>query len=149
MLRLIVVLSLVSLALSLPERRIVGGQEAVAGQFPYQVSLRNRNTGAHFCGGFIINERWIGSSYRCTFFRQPTETILVIAGAVRLSTDGTIHQAIRTIFHPEYRADGFGTYENDLSLVQIEDNFTFSDRVAPIALGNSWVGGGVNGVLAG
>lgn len=31
------------------------------GQFPYQVSLRSTQN-SHFCGGFIISNRWIGSA---------------------------------------------------------------------------------------
>ena len=152
MLKVILLLSIVSIALSFPERngRIVGGRNAAPGQFPYQVSLRNRNnSGIHFCGGFIINERWIGSSYRCTFWRQPAETIHVVVGATNLSSGGIFYEAVEIVFHPEYRAEGFGNYENDNSVVRIDGVFTFSDTVAPIALATSFVGGGVNGVLAG
>lgn len=156
MLRLTFSVALVALILSLLTDsaiarggRIVGGQEAVPGQFPYQASLRNRETGVHFCGGFIINTQWVGSSFRCTFWRQPASTILVIVGATRLSASGTAHQAIEIVGHPEYRAEGFGTYENDVSLVKIEQFFVFSAVVQPIALGSSFIGGGVNGVLAG
>lgn len=39
--------------------RIVGGNTATAGQFPYQTSMRSA-ANAHFCGGFIINTRTIG-----------------------------------------------------------------------------------------
>lgn len=38
--------------------KIVGGQKAVEGQFPYMVSLRPSHTPrTHGCGGFIINSR--------------------------------------------------------------------------------------------
>lgn len=37
-------------------RRILGGDDAEAGQFPYQVSLRSVRNG-HFCGGAIISKR--------------------------------------------------------------------------------------------
>ena len=32
---------------------IIGGQNAVDGQFPWQVTLK-RSTGSHYCGGSII-----------------------------------------------------------------------------------------------
>jgi secreted trypsin-like serine protease len=137
-----------ALAISI-DKKIVGGQNADTNQFPYQASLRNRETSFHFCGGFIINARWVGSSYRCTFWRQPAENILVVVGAVTLSSGGSFHQAIRIVGHPEYRAEGFGTYENDISLVQVKDSFVFSASVAPIALGTTFIGGGVNGIFAG
>ena len=38
--------------------RIVGGNTATPGQFPYQASMRSAGN-AHFCGGSIINHRWV------------------------------------------------------------------------------------------
>lgn len=46
---------------------IVGGSTATSGQFPHQVSLRSSGN-AHFCGGFIINNRWVGSAAHVSFF---------------------------------------------------------------------------------
>lgn len=37
---------------------IAGGSDAVPGQFPYLVSLR-RADDLNFCGGAILNTRWI------------------------------------------------------------------------------------------
>lgn len=152
MLKLIIVLSCLATVFCVPSDRngrIVGGNTARPGQFPYQASLRNRETGIHFCGAFIINERWVGSSFRCTFFRQPAENILVAVGSVTLSAPRYIHQAIKIVGHPEYRAEGFGTYENDISLVQIKDSFTFSDDVRPVPISSSNVQAGTNAYLAG
>merc|ERR1712013_481273 len=52
--------------LPLPEQvgigRIVGGEEAADGEFPWQVSLRTIGAigSTHFCGGSIIDEELIG-----------------------------------------------------------------------------------------
>lgn len=34
--------------------RIIGGRDAVRGQFPWQVSIRRRETNKHACGGALI-----------------------------------------------------------------------------------------------
>jgi hypothetical protein len=47
------------------ESRIIGGNDAYLGQFPHMVSLRLIETNRHFCGGAILNDRWILSAAHC------------------------------------------------------------------------------------
>jgi hypothetical protein len=66
-----------------------------------------------------------------------------------LSSGGEVHQGVRIVGHPLYQAEGFGTYENDISLVEVETDIVFATNVQPAALGTVSIGAGVNGVLAG
>lgn len=42
--------------------RIVNGYSADDYQFPYQASLRDSVSGKHFCGAFVLTERWLGTA---------------------------------------------------------------------------------------
>lgn len=43
--------------------RIIGGADALPGQFPYQISLIVNNS--HICGGSIIDNQWILTAGHC------------------------------------------------------------------------------------
>lgn len=45
--------------------RIIGGQEAEVGEFPWQVSIQEKRH--HFCGGSILSEWWIITVAHCFY----------------------------------------------------------------------------------
>ncbi|GFV53762.1 ovochymase-1 [Trichonephila clavipes] len=46
--------------------RIIGGQEAILGSWPWQVSLQNRYSYmSHSCGGSLINAQWVVTAAHC------------------------------------------------------------------------------------
>lgn len=81
-----------------PDGRIINGNTAEIGQFPYMVSLRYQNS--HFCGGAIINANWVATVYNCVANRTPA-TVTVVVGANHLRNDGTNVAVVQINHHPD------------------------------------------------
>lgn len=82
--------------------RIVGGQAAALGQFPYQASMRTAGN-FHFCGGVIISNQWVLSAAHCTIGRAQT-AVFVVVGTITLNAGGISHQSAQIVNHPDYNA---------------------------------------------
>ncbi|XP_055596059.1 chymotrypsin-2-like [Uranotaenia lowii] len=116
------------------EGYIVGGQNAASGQFPYQVSLRSAQN-AHFCGGSIVNNRWILSAAHCTIGRTTANTRVVV-GTHLLNSGGVMHNAQAIINHPSYNAN---TLANDISVVHTATVIAFTNLAQPIGLAANFI----------
>merc|ERR1712242_297056 len=107
--------------------RIVGGEEAADGEFPWQVSLRTIGAigSTHFCGGSIIDKDWILTAAHCCAGQIPA-TMHVAAGGIKLNNfenEEEPRNIDQIIGHP-----------NDASLLKLKESLEWTDFVKPIAL---------------
>lgn len=119
----------------LPAHRIVGGEEAADGEFPFQVSLRTLNTigMTHFCGGSVIDESWILTAGHCCA-GQSSATMHVTAGGIKLSNfenEEEARKVSKIIGHPHYES---ATITNDACLLKLAEPLEWTEFVQPIAL---------------
>jgi len=113
--------------------KIVGGEDAREGQFPYQLSLRW--LGSHICGASIISETLAVTAAHCVDGDSPS-AIQVVAGKHRRTTTGPNEQnkqVTRINVHPEY--DDY-YFANDIALLTLSssDPLVFNDFVKAIPL---------------
>lgn len=147
LLKAIFLLLLIIIDANADARRIVGGQRASPGQFPYMVALRPSYTPReHGCGGFIISSRWIGSVAHCMINPLSHMLVLAIVGVTQTSDPGTAYRFAFWFNHPNYVI-----YErmNDIGIGRTRSEIIFSPLVQPIPLGSDFVGAGVKAVISG
>lgn len=124
----------VSRYLKKQEQKIIGGKQAPAGAFPWQVSLGVASIadpyGAHFCGGSIYSDRWIITAAHCVRKLTPAK-IVVTAGTNRLVATATRRNVNRIIMHKGYN---HGTKDNDIALLELLDPLPLGDRIRVVPL---------------
>uniref|UniRef100_A0A182PHN9 Peptidase S1 domain-containing protein n=1 Tax=Anopheles epiroticus TaxID=199890 RepID=A0A182PHN9_9DIPT len=122
-----------------PSHRIVNGQEATPGQFPYQIALlSNFAAGTGLCGGSVLTNNYILTAAHCVI--QGTSTLALggtaIIGAHNRNIQEPSQQRIAfstsgIVAHPGYTPTNI---RNDIAVVRLNSPITFNDRVQPIRL---------------
>nr|CAD7411373.1 unnamed protein product [Timema cristinae] len=120
--------------------RIVGGEATNPGEFPWLVSITRR--GGHFCGGTLLNKRWVLTAAHCMCsgpVQLPAELIRVTVGEHDLSSgeNPAAHEVRvrKMLLHPEYKCTRF---LNDIALLELDSEVTWSEAVWPACLPNGF-----------
>uniref|UniRef100_G3NYA9 Peptidase S1 domain-containing protein n=1 Tax=Gasterosteus aculeatus aculeatus TaxID=481459 RepID=G3NYA9_GASAC len=115
--------------------RIVGGEDAPAGSWPWQVSLQK--DGRHICGGSLINKEWVMSAAHC-FSSVSTSGWQVSLGRQNLQGANPNEVSINVasiILHPQYNMGG--RFNNDISLLRLSSPVQFTNYIRPVCLAAS------------
>ncbi|CAG6015686.1 unnamed protein product [Menidia menidia] len=118
--------------------RIVGGQNAELGEWPWQVSLHFKTYG-HVCGASVISDRWILSASHCFITNSVENRVASNWQAYsgmqdQFKADGTLSKVKRIITHPNYNDY---TFDYDIALLELTEPLEFTNTIQPICLPSS------------
>ncbi|KAI4468741.1 transmembrane protease serine [Holotrichia oblita] len=118
--------------------RIVGGKNAMFGEFPWQVLVRESTWLGLFtknkCGGVLISNRYVMTAAHC----QPgfLASLVAVFGEYDISNNMGSRRPLsrnvkRVIVHRSYDP---ATFANDLALLELEHPIHFDQHIIPICL---------------
>ncbi|KAL0984526.1 hypothetical protein UPYG_G00142670 [Umbra pygmaea] len=114
------------------EDRIVGGQDAKEGAWPWQVDIQSKN--GHVCGGSIIHSEWVLSAAHC--FPNPFDLsgYTLYIGRLMLNdwNPNEISRRIKGIVIPSSYSDPKSG--QDMALLQLDQPVQWSMHIHPICL---------------
>ncbi|XP_018306910.1 trypsin-1-like [Mycetomoellerius zeteki] len=132
------------------ETRVVGGDEAPKGRYPYMLSLQTWSFFffEHFCGGSILNEQWGITAAHCAD-AYPASNVIAKAGKFNLKLTEATEQLTKVskwIIHEKYKG---GVGPNDIALIKFTTLLKLNVNVQPIVLpqpnseptGQAWLSG--------
>ncbi|XP_037793039.1 trypsin-1-like [Penaeus monodon] len=139
--------------------RIVGGEEVQpAHKYPWQIGLKYKGGNGYWCGGAVINDRYILTAAHCLFDsdgnQESAEGLVVGVGDHLMSStsdDVAATELIsveKVILHPQYNKQ---TFDNDIALLKLSKVLTFSTEVRPVCLpeNDSKTYAGAEGIASG
>ncbi|XP_042596922.1 trypsin-like isoform X3 [Cyprinus carpio] len=112
-----------------PGLKIIGGYDCPPNSQPWQVYLTFN--GEPWCGGSLINERWVVSAAHC---KIPASNLTVHLGEHNVNVEEGTEQRIgaeKVIPHPDYNDQPFN---NDFMLIKLKEPAIFNECVKPIPL---------------
>ncbi|OXA55530.1 Serine protease 33 [Folsomia candida] len=116
--------------------RIVGGSECFEGEFPWMVSFKNEL--GHFCGGFVIADRYVLSAAHCFLThhgKKREDEVSATIGEFSLRTPEKTKDIPvpieEIILHPGYTPN---SREFDIAIIKLKESVYIHPSVEPICL---------------
>jgi len=101
---------------------IVGGTKAKKGDFPYIVSLHDKQ--GHLCGGSLIKKNWVLTAGHCVDGLKVSKVYIGLMDQKKLAEATEVMAVKKVVSHPRY-AEGY-----DFALIQLKKN----SKVKPVEL---------------
>ncbi|XP_070596620.1 transmembrane protease serine 12-like [Erythrolamprus reginae] len=122
---------------STTQNRIIGGDDATPGAWPWQINLQVYEAGTGYvpvCSGSLINTSIVLTAAHCFNISEDPALWMVVIALHNLDQDTshTIRSQIKAIhIHPNFVKE---TYDNDIAMIILVRSIKFNDYVQPICL---------------
>ncbi|XP_063157920.1 serine protease 27-like [Candoia aspera] len=116
--------------------RIVGGQDAPDGEWPWHVSICLDHH--PICGGSLIDEQWVLTAASCFHRSHSTEKYVVVLGAnqlLNLSQNVATSNVVKLFIPPDYL--GKVGSPADIALLKLASPVPFTSHILPVCLPKS------------
>ncbi|KAF1978553.1 insect inhibitor with A fungal trypsin [Bimuria novae-zelandiae CBS 107.79] len=111
--------------------QIVGGTTAVAGDFPFIVSLQV--SGSHFCGGSLLNANTVVTAGHCGVAFSASQ-VSVRAGSLNRNSGGTL---VKVSSIKTYSGFNSSTFDGDVSIIKLATSIPTSSTISYATLAAS------------
>uniref|UniRef100_A0A9J8C4D8 Zgc:123217 n=2 Tax=Cyprinus carpio TaxID=7962 RepID=A0A9J8C4D8_CYPCA len=114
--------------------RVVGGTDASAGNWPWQVSVHYNSR--HICGGTLIHSQWVMTAAHCIISSTNLNNWTLYLGRQTQTSSAANPNEVRVgiqsiTVHPKYNNTLFN---NDISLMKLSQPVTFTPYIRPVCL---------------
>lgn len=110
--------------------RIIGGQPAAQGRWPWMVALHDLEGKQFHCGGSVISSQFILTAAHCL----EKNLKVAVAGEHNLgASDGSEQErnVVETIMHPLYMG---GSTPHDIAILKLDKPLEFNELVRPVCI---------------
>ncbi|KAH7955561.1 hypothetical protein HPB52_001367 [Rhipicephalus sanguineus] len=116
-----------------PDDRIYGGYSAVPGSWPWQAGVYTHRY-QHFCGGALINDRYILTAAHCVWSKTSTSVRVHLGAYARRTVDNTevIYKVEEVCAHPSFKPSQRNS--SDIAIIKLRDPVTFTKTISPVCL---------------
>ncbi|CAK8680068.1 unnamed protein product [Clavelina lepadiformis] len=112
-------------------QRIIGGNEARNGSWPWQAMLVDSFSGSSFCGASIIDQRFILTAAHCVEFLSGPSNLKVYVGRHSYQNygEGKLLSVENIFLHPDYNQFNL---QNDIALLELQEAISFATNIRKV-----------------